>query len=448
MMYRLLVLSLLLISCTTMNTSSLTNGTSLSIHTDEGLPRQIVTLQVSGLVNQLGREDQAFFPVIAKIFDQGPTGMSEAEYKQKLFLLNANISFSPAYRTFDVSIVSPPQHLEETLDLAFRVLKSPKLEAKDIKEALVNTKANLESAFTSMRTGLMYHAFKDYFKNDSLALNGTTSPKDVSKMNKTNVVTLYKKLFTLEHLRAYSVGPVDKADVTTALNNMITKYQAPAFTPYTFNKEIPAPNSKVQVIHRPNVTDHQVLFLFHHQFDIDGREGVVAQTMFDYFGGGLTGKLGSILREERGLTYHASSNYGRYLPSWYIYSFAGSKQLEPLLKGATEVKDLSTKSKITTQELYNIKSSLVADYKQSYELPMDNLGLEAYADLFGYSAKALRKFPKEVMTVSPSELESYKAKLLADKEFALYIMGDKKVIIPVLQNLGYKKIELINETDL
>lgn len=448
MISKLLSLALLLVSCTTMNTSSLTNGVSLSIHTDEGLPRQIVTLQITGLVNQLGREDQAFFPVIAKIFDQGPAEMSEEEYKQKLFLLNASISFSPAYRSFDVSVVSPPQHLEETLELAFKVLRSPKLNAKSINEALINTKANLQSAFTSMRTGLMYHAFKDYFKNDTLALNGTTSPKDVSKMNKDNVVNLYTKLFKLEHLRVYSVGPVDKQSLTTALNSMITKYKVPAFTPYEFNKQITAPKAKVQVIHRPNVTDHQVLFLFHHKFDMDGREGVVAQTLFDYFGGGLTGKLGSILREERGLTYHASSNYGRYLPSWYIYSFAGSKQLEPLLKSAVEVKNLSEKSKVTTTELYNIKSSLVADFKQSYELPMDNLGLEAYSALFGYNLKALKNFPKDVMTVSPSELETYKAKLLADKDFALYIMGDKKVIIPILQNLGYKKIELINETDL
>ncbi|MCB0347428.1 MAG: insulinase family protein [Bdellovibrionales bacterium] len=439
---------LLITSCSTLHTSNLSNGTPLSSHMDKGLPRQILTLQFSGLVNQLARDEQAFFPVISKVFDTGPTGMTEEEYKQKLFLLNASISFNPAYRTFDVSIVSPPQHFEETLNLAFQVLRSPKLDPKNVTEAILNTKSNLQSSFSSMRTGLMYHAFKDYFKNDSLSLNGTTSPKDVSKMNKSNVVSLYKKIFTLEHVRAYSVGPIEASSVASSLNAMLTKYQVPTYTPYVFNKEIASPSPKVQIIHRPNVTDHQVLFLFHHKFDIGGKEGVVAQTMFDYFGGGLTGKLGMILREERGLTYHASANYGRYLPSWYIYSFAGSKQLESLLKGIVEVKKLTEESKVTTQELYNIKSSLVADFKQSYELPMDDLGLEAYADLFSFSVRSLRNFPDEVMTVSTSDLESYKASILSNKDFALYIMGDKNVIIPILQRLGYKKVEVINETNL
>jgi zinc protease len=450
-MFRILLLSTFLISCSTLsvsNKSTLQNGSPISIHIDDGLPRQIVTMQLRGLVNEVARQDQAFFSVISKVFDMGPKDMTEEVFKNKLFLLNASISFNASYRTYDVAIASPPQHLAETLDLAIKTLRNPKLDASSVNEAISNTKANVQSAFTSMRTGIMYHSFKDYFQNDPLALNGTTSPKDVNSVNADKVNSIYKKIFTLQQIAAYSVGPLPAAAVKNSIDQAFARYQIPSYQPYEYKAFVAKPKAKVQVIHRPKVTDHQVLFLFNHKFDLDGREIVVAQTLFEYFGGGLTGRLGMTLREQRGLTYHASSNYGRYLPSWYIYSFAGSKQLEPLLKGVIEVKNASAMAKVTSIELANIKSTLAADFKQSYELPMDDLGLEAYADLFDLDVKAIRRFPASVVTVSESELEAYKSKLLSNNDYSLYIMGDKTVILPILKSLGYANVEVINEVDL
>jgi len=439
-----------LVACATTSSSKLSdlnNKSPLRVSIDKSLPRQFVSIVFTGLPEAVPSSKQSIFSVVSRILEKGPAGMSEKEYRQWLFLRNADISFATRYRAFSLSIIAPPQYMAEVLHLAIKTMQEPKFKRSVIRNALIEAKANAKSEFSRMSTVIQYYAFKDYFDYADFTNNGTASPSMLQDMKWQEVEPTYRKYFSFQHLRYYAAGPMAKTDMANMLENqkalVDTKYQEFQFAEKSLTKK----DTKVKIIHRPGVTDHQVLLVFPFHYIPASREGLKADLMFEVFGGGITGQLGKVLREKRGLTYHVSASSGSNLPVWYVYSFAGDKQIKDLLKGIMEVKNKFATEGPNKTDLHLAKQALITSYKASNELPFDRLVQELYYDLYSYDFSYYYKYEDKLKSISLAEVKAFSKEVLNSNGYTLYLMGDKKVLLPVVKTLGFdKNIDVISET--
>ncbi len=454
MRYLILTSLIFLTSCTSghkSETATLANRSPIRVSVDKTLPRQYVSIVFEGMPEKVDGEDQALFPLMSTILSKGPKGMTEKEYRRFLFLKNADIHYGARYRAFTLSLVAPPQYISQVMGLAIDTLRNPKLDKKNINESLESLKANVASSFSRMSTAIQYYAFKEFFDFASFTHNGSASPKRVSGLKWQEVAKKYEKYFSFENLRYYASGPLSLNDIKSliASNKNLDAFH---YQEYNFAKQqMPKEKKKIVIVHRPKVTDYQVILVSPFSVQRDKPEAAISDIVFEIFGGGLTGRLGTILREKKGLTYHVSAHYGQNLPVWYIYSFAGSQQIKDLLKGMFAVKTDMAGRNITANELSLAKRGLVTAFREANELPSDRLVREMQFDLYDLNTSFLNQYESYVNNVSLKEVNDFSNSIFSKNHYSLYLMGDKNVLVPVVKSLSILKgyeIKIVEEDNI
>lgn len=73
-------------------------------------------------------ELQGLSHILVNILDEGPSGMTNMDYKRRLFLWNAEIVFSISSGSLNVKVVAPPDDFEKAVTLARSIIAAPRLE--------------------------------------------------------------------------------------------------------------------------------------------------------------------------------------------------------------------------------------------------------------------------------------------------------------------------------
>jgi zinc protease len=193
------------------------------------------------------------------------------------------------------------------------------------------------------------------------------------------------------------------------------------------------------LIDKPGATDNQIMFIFPQKVKRDSPEWQVSQVTMDTLGGGLHGRLGKVLRSERGLTYHAGSNFSSTLmPYWLVWTFGGLEQTKPLLTGVPEVIEAYKKSSLSAEDLKESKARLMNSFQTGMELPKDRLMMKGWFYANGLPTDLAERFPKNLAKVDLKNLATFRQNLQS-KTAAVYVMGDKAKVLPMLEAIGTNK---------
>jgi predicted Zn-dependent peptidase len=459
MKYIVLFLALFsLVSCSTTASKKeasviLQKNYSLVVERYDSLPRQVVIMTFPGATTKVAKEDQGLTGIYAEILDKGPKSMTHEEYQDKLFQWNADIHYSDTYRSVQVSIVAPKEHLNQAFDLALETLRNPKMDAKNIQRVLQDARAAMRANFANMRAVVLYYAFKDTFKFNPETFNGAGSVQTLNHIQYPTIVSEYEKVFDLSTAIFHASGPMSEVELAAVLNRNMTKYNFTEHKAVAFNginaDAYTQKNLRVRIINRSGATDNQVLWVYPENVPVDTKETPAIDLAFEILGGGLTGKLGKVLREERGLTYHVSTHYGKNLPVWYVYSFAGNQQIAPLLQGIQEVLGNFVKSSISADDVKNTQKELTTEYREGNELPLDTLKTKIYYSLYNLNYPNYLNYEKDLQSKNVNDVNEAVKKFVRFEGGTLYLMGDKKVLQPMIEKLGWTfDLQVVEESTI
>lgn len=155
-------------------------------------------------------------------------------------------------------------------------------------------------------------------------------------------------------------------------------------------------------------------------------------------GGGPTGRLFTHLREEKGYTYGAYSNFNaaRINGSWSASTDVRSEVTDPaltdLLDEVRQMRDVVVPEK----EMADTKKALVAGFALSLENP--NAILNNYVDRYIYKLPAdyWDTYPARIEAITAADVQRVAKQYWAPEKLQIVAVGDQSKVEPALKKLG------------
>lgn len=384
-----------------------------------------------------------FLPsILCSILEEGPSSLADDTFRKKMFILNASFDCSCSARSTQLTFSSPADKHQEVLKIVQDILVKPRLDKKTFDKVISNRISNAKSSFESMRTVNSAFSRKIFYMNHDLLNNCQPLPWELSDAKFEHLEQIVKPLFAKERLAIASVGPLTEKDFVELINsNLQTEIKSEFINKAPLQGNLPT-RKKAFLLHKPGVTDNQILFLTPEKYDHTSRERFIAQLTHLFLGDGLSGRLGNTLRVKRGLTYGAMSAADSALPFWTIYTFGGNKQAVELISGVFEVVSSFKKEKLKNQELEVNKKNRITSFREGIELPVDRLNARLSLWENDLDPGLIDRLESEVKSIRISEIEKFKKNNLNIQNSTLFVMGDETVLKPALLKAGYKPEEI------
>ncbi len=446
------VLLVCLLQTSAFAVSKLKSGNPFFAEKDTSLPRNILLLSFQGGPAALPEEQQGVIAILKEILKEGPADQTTAQFKQELFELGAEIDVISESNMFEVILMAPPAEQEKALGLLKQTLENPRVSEEHFKEYHAKVLAGIKTKFEDMRKVIFYFGPRDFMGPVKQLRVGETSPASFEKITFQDFKNAIPKVLDFQGLFVSAIGPSSPDETAAQVQKVFAQQLKKPYKRWKAEKLNPPKLAKntCTLIDKPGATDNQILFIFPQKVRRDSPEWPVSQVTMDLLGGGLHGRLGKTLRSERGLTYNAGSAFSStLLPYWIATTFGGLEQTKPLLTGVPEVVDSFKKADLTADEISESKARLLNGFKTATELPKDRLSMRGWYYGNDLPTDLLEKYPQRLEQVSLKTAGAFH-KALQSKSVAIYVMGDKAKVLPMLEAIGIEKdhVKVISVSDI
>lgn len=287
-------------------TVRLRSGVSLSHFVRSDAPTVEVVLMVNGGGERDPSGKEGRGALLAAMMTRGAGRLDATGFSGAVAKLGSSISVNGSSDRYTVSVSSPPQSLQPTLELLADVLIRPTFAAEEVALAADETTAAIESQQTDPGALAFYAGVRDYFPaGDAVTRFATVS--SVKRVTADDLRAEHRKAFQPQNTEIVSGGPIGTADIRTELNQALGSWanSGPPIT--SLDPVVPAPRSMhTMLVDVPDASQSQVLYFASGPGPAD--PGIVAADSAAFvLGGAFTSRLNRSLREEKGYTYGASA---------------------------------------------------------------------------------------------------------------------------------------------
>ncbi|MBW6501282.1 MAG: insulinase family protein [Bacteroidales bacterium] len=287
---------------------SLANGIKLwGIQHDE-LPLVQYTLALDGghMLDDMERAGLA--SLVATMMNEGTKNRTPEELEDAIGLLGASIRVSSGNEQISINVSALSRNFEQTIALVEEILLEPRWDEEQFalaKSRIINNLKRNEASPDYLASRTLNRLI---FGDNILAIEASGTEETVTRITIEDLKDFYSKYFSPSLARFLVVGDVDQPKVEAALAGLSQKWLA---------KDVEFPEFSV-----PGPPDKSLIYLV----DVPGaKQSVISigapsipRTHPDYYpayvtnyklGGSFNGVFNLILREEKGFTYGARSNF-------------------------------------------------------------------------------------------------------------------------------------------
>lgn len=353
--------------------------------------------------------------------------------------LNAGSGLASMFTT--VSASGLVENLDPTLELFADVIRNPSFPQTEVDKYKTRTLAQLQF----QRSIPQFLAIEQFNR----AIYGAGHPASFIAPPATSIQKLTTKDLSEFHSTYYRpnnailaiVGDVTMKDIMPKLEKAFGDWQK-ADVPAATIPAAPAQTaSKIVLIDRPGSVQ-TVLQL--------GTLGI-ERTSADYFavlmanrvlGGGPSGRLFLNLREDKGYTYGAYSNFGgsRFRGTWTSSSEVRTDVTEGAMKEFMYELNRLRDEKVPAEELENAKRAIVGSFALSLEQPQDLLGNIITQKLYNLPADYWDTYPQKVAAITAEDVQRVAQKYIDLGHLQVVAVGDATKAREILAKYG--KVEV------
>jgi len=427
-------------------TGSLTNGMKLYGIKQSELPLVQYSIIISGghLLDAIGKAGVA--SMTASLMNEGTKNKTPEELEDAIRLLGASISFYGGSENITVRVSTLARNFEKTMSLVEEMLFEPRWDEEQFglaKSRVINNlkrnKANPSYLASNKLNKLIFG------ENSILAVETVGTEESVSAITINDMQDFYDRNFSPSLAKFIVAGDIDQQRVEAALAGINKRWQPKEVTiPEVKAAEAPVksqlyfvdvPGAKQSVIYIgcPSIT----------RTDPDYYPAYVANYKL---GGSFNGLFNLILREEKGFTYGARSNFSA-AKSYGIFTASSMVRTNSTLESVTIFKNEMEKYRENIPQEYIdfTKSALLKGNARNFETLGSLLGMLnniAVYDLPADYIKQEEAFVKGLTVEKQLEL----AKKYIDPSRMYYVVaGDAATQLKELEKAGLGKPVLVKE---
>lgn len=420
------------------------NGITMLAHATNETPTVTLLLSLEGgpLLDSLDKAGIAAFT--ANMMNESTTSMSNEEMANQLALLGSQIQFSAGGRYTQIRVNTLVDNLDETLALLKMKLFQPAFLEEDfqrIKQSLVQQLLQRRNNPAALASRVVENLL--YGPENVVSLPSSGTIETVNAIELSDIKDFYQQFYTPSKANLVIVGDIDENNIAKKLD-FLTSWQAKDYSipPYAEFPEYQ--QSKIYLVNKPDAAQSVVRIIEKSlPYDATG-EHFKSQLMNFPLGGMFNSRINLNLREDKGYTYGASSQFvgGKTLGRFQ----AGADLKQP--NTADGIKEILNEIKsyqasgMTQEELMSMRSAYTQSEALNYETPYSKANFLNHLLTFELPREYRQEQTQIINNISLKELNKLAAKLLNTNDMQIVVVGDAEKVKSQLDSLGLEIVML------
>jgi zinc protease len=424
--------------------SELENGVAVLGASNTETPTTAIRLNIEAGQRHEPLEKLGLAAITAAMLNESTTESSNEEISNRLQKLGSRVNFGAGDTQTTMSIRSLSENLDETLQIAAEMLLQPKFDAADFErvraQILQIIEHNKKEASVTAGRTLQLLLFG---KENSFAHSDIGNEVTVSNITLDDVKAFYAEHYSPRIADIIAVSDYSQAELLEKLS-VLEAWQGPDVAAAELQEFPDLGATKIYLVDKPGAAQSEVRIGKRSlQYDATG-EYYRAGLMNFVLGGAFNSRINLNLREDKAYTYGARSffngnkDFGTYTASGAIRTDATADsivQFENEIRGYAE-------GGISEDELLFTRRALGQRDARRYETPSQKLGFLSRILEYDLSEDFVDQQNKILESIGAEELNELAKKHLTMDDMVIVIVGDKAVILPQVQELGYEIVEL------
>ncbi len=427
-------------------TSNLKNGLKVSGIEQNEIPTVNFSLVIEGghLLDDMKKNGVA--NLMSDILMEGTANKTPEELEEAIALLGARINMYTSNESIVIRGNTLTRNFNKTIDLVTEILLEPRWDEAELARIKTKTINDIErsDANPNIVANRVYKKLL-YGEDHIFSYPTSGSVESVKAITMDDLKIYYSKNFSPSISTFQVVGQIDKANVLKDLNGLEERWTAKEVSipeyPVANNREkaslyfVDIPNAKQSVINVGYISLPRT-----------DEEFYSAEVMNYKLGGSFSGNVNLILREEKGYTYGARTNFsGSKIPGTFTAS--SSVRTNTTGESVQIFRDEISKYKdgISAEDLEFTKNALIKSNARRFET--QGALLEMLQDMNEYNLPSnyIEDEENVVRNMTLEEHQSLARKYLDASKMAYLVVGDAATQFTQFKNMGFDEVKLLDK---
>jgi zinc protease len=425
-------------------TSALSNGMKIWGIEQNELPlvQYSISIDAGHIAEELSKAGLA--SLTASLMNEGTKNKTPEELENAIGLLGASIQIYSGTEDVTISVSTLKKNFEKTIALVEEMILEPRWDEEQFALAKSRTVNNLKRNQANPSYLATTTLNKLIFgENNILAIESAGTEATVNSITIDDLKAYYEKYFSPSTASLRIAGNVTKEEVEAAFTQLGTKWQAKEVT---FPEvTIPAAPEK-SAIYFVDVPDAKQSVIAIGAPSIKGTDpDYYAASVANYkLGGSFNGIFNLILREEKGFTYGARSNFSAY-ENYGTFNATSMVRTNSTLESVTIFKTEMEKYRESMPQEYIdfTKDALIKGNALKFETLGALLGMLDYIVSFKLPVDYVKNEEAYVMALTPEKQLEVVQKYIDPSRMYYVVVGDAKTQLKALEKVGLGKPVLV-----
>ena len=381
----------------------------------------------------------------ASLLREGTAKRSSKDISEQVDALGATLTAGSGLSSFTTNVTTAGlvENFDQTLDLFADVVRNPTFPQAEVTRYKTRTLSQLQ-----LQRSIPQFLAAEQF---SRAIYGTSHPaslivppaESINKVSSKDLMDFHAKYYRPNNAILAIVGDVTMKEIMPKIEKAFGDWQKGDVPAMTIPAAPSQGESRIYLIDRPGSVQ-TVLQL--------GTLGI-ERTSPDYFavlladrvlGGGPSGRLFLNLREDKGYTYGAYSNFGgsKFRGTWISSAEVRTDVTEGAMREFMNELNRLRDQAVSADELENAKRAIIGSFALSLEQPQSLLQNIITQKLYNLPADYWDTYPQKVSAITAADVQRVAKQYIDLGHLQVVAVGDASKAREVLQKYG--KVEVFD----
>ena len=425
---------------------SLTNGLKVFgiEHTELPMVRFEITFDGGLLLDDPAKPGVA--NLISDMMMEGTKNKTPEELEEEIELLGAEFHMYTAREEIILTVNTLSRNYEKALKLAEEIILEPRWDEEQFELAKTRTINSIRQR-SADPNHLAYTTFnKLAYGKDHIFANFTMgNEQSVNSITLEDLKTYYNKNMAPNISCFHIAGDVTKEEVLNSLKSLESKWQSRDVEFPVYKTPSGPENSKIYFVDVPGAKQ-SVIYIGYLALSRDNPEFYATTVMNYKLGGSFNGILNLILREEKGYTYGARSNFSESKEKGAFIASA-SVQSGATLESAQIFRDEMKKYRegLSPEDFKFTKNALIKSNARRFETLYSLTGLLKSISKYNLPTDYIKQEEEIIRNMTPEKHQELAQKYINPDKMIYVIVGDAATQLEPLEKLGYGKPVIVKD---
>lgn len=433
-------------------TSTLSNKIKVIGARNNEIPTATINIYLKGgkLMEAADLNKAGLSSLFAAMMNEDTKKYTSEELGLELDKLGSSISVSSSTDAIVFTVQSLTKNLDKTLELLQERMFNPQFNEDDLQRIKKQRTEAINNGKTSAATvaGNVYNVL-NYGKNHVFGIPDQGTVQTLANISLQDIQNYYNNTIGADEGVVVIVGDIDEKAVLPKIG-FLNQLKEKGISYPTRISPAAVAKTRIYLVDIPNAaqTEFRVGGLTDLKYDATG-EFYRAGLMNHNLGADFNSRLNINLREDKGWTYGARSAFSgnKYTGAWTFSSGIRADATDSALREVLKEVNNFRENGVRPEEISFMQSSIGQADARNYETGNQKAAFIGRIIQYDLPADFVKQQIAILKSISKPEIDALAKKYLLTDKMNILLVGDKKKILPGLQNMGYEIVELNTDGD-